>query len=269
MKPLARLLPLALWALGCSGPSQEAPTMTLERASEEVSFGTISSLGPHRLETSVIRRVLPASGAAEPLSETDEQIILAWQDWDNFQYQRLRDGTLVTDNLVVKGNFWERGPSGRKVRGGDPEPVRADLRLAWDVWGASLAPFLDDLVYERVEEGIIEGRAARRFKLDLKPAPTPSRSGLRPVSLSGHVWLDQATAVRLLAEVQGRWARSGDEGHVQEVVLYLVRSRIGEPQALRAPGVERRKSRRQGQPASPEAVPTGGPDPAIQPGTGG
>jgi hypothetical protein len=45
--------------------------------------------------------------------------------------------------------------------------------------------------------------------------------------LEGSLWLDEASAVRLMAEVKGRWHRVGQEEVVHEVELIFVRTDFG------------------------------------------
>ena len=47
-----------------------------------------------------------------------------------------------------------------------------------------------------------EGRRAEHYKLDMKEPPD-SAYKLIPTKLQGDVWVDELTAVRLLADVQG------------------------------------------------------------------
>lgn len=235
------LLCLLLSACG-RGSGDDAPPPTLEEVSEKVVFGSVASLGPHRLEADVVRRIFEPSGG---VTERDEHVVMAWQDWDNFMLRRLQDGQVVSASLVVKGNLWVRGPKGRMRQADDPEPHRAELRLVWNLWDEALEPFRDRIELTEQESGVIEGRPARSFAVSLKALEIPvPKAQVEPLELSGTVWLDQATAVRLLAEVRGAWRNLGGDDRRREVGLYLVRSRIGEDQGLKAPGGRAREARR-------------------------
>jgi len=225
---------------GCHPEVSQTPSLTLEQAAEKVNFGSEATLGSHRSEVSVIRRVRFSSGEVE---QTDQQAVLVWQDWDNFQFRRLQGGNVTCDNLVVGGLAWNRGPKGHRVRVPDAEPLRADLRVVWDAWTEALGPFSGRIALVRGEAGVIEGRPARPYGVTLGAQPGGgSRPSVEPLDLTGTVWLDEATAVRLLADVEGSWRRSGDAKRIQEVSFHLAISGIGQPQDLQAPRRGRRPS---------------------------
>ena len=239
------LLGLVLAVLaGCHRQEQapQDPPETLEQVSQKIGFGTVANLGPHRMEGSITRKVM----SNEFTSDHDTQLTIVWQDWDNFETRRVVDGEVQSHVLVVDARLWVRNSKGRMERQDDPEPYRGELRLLWNFWQEGLEPFHGRVEMEPLELGILEGRPAQRYGLKLAEAPEGWRSGVTPIDLSGSVWLDQATAVRLLVEDEGSWRVGGEDGLLRRMELRLVRSAIGAPQGLMTPRQSRkaRKARR-------------------------
>ena len=162
------------------------------------------------------------------LDERRERIVEPRHGARDFEIERRRNGRVVTHALVRGGTLFRAGKDGVLEPGGDPEPWRADLRLAWDPWSLALAPFRDRVHFTSEEEGIIDSRPARRYRLDLLPGGLDRPVGrIRPSLLEGLVWLDAATSVPLLGEAKGRWAVEGERGREHEVSLVMVRSDLG------------------------------------------
>ncbi len=215
-------LALALAPMGCE--PEVAPEQELVRASREVGFGDIASLGPHRLEATIQRTVI-VSGERRPGAQ--DQIQLVWQDWDNFQLARRRGGEIISQVLVEEGSAQVRKPDGTLAPAADVEPHRVELRMAWDVWSLGLSVFDGMMAFEHQGESQLEGRTASQYRV-LLAGDGPQRVG-RVVAdgLEGSLWLDEASAVRLMAEVKGRWHRVGQEEVVHEVELIFVRTDFG------------------------------------------
>ncbi len=182
-----------LWLLACSG---EAPPAVLTEASREVTFGTMQELGTHTLQASWTRRVGPAEGGGQ---ETAEAFLLRWQDPDHWELRRERQGRVQSHVIIWDAIAWVSGPKGLKRRG-DGELYRVQLASGWDPWQLVLAGFNDQLGLVRVGEEMVDGRKAWRHDLVLKP-PLPGRRAWTPTQVEGAVWLDEALAVRLGAEV--------------------------------------------------------------------
>ncbi len=225
----AAVLALLLGACDRSAPAEEV----LLEASESVSFGDIAGLGPHRLEASITRAKI-ISGQREVTGR--EQLKLVWRDWDNFSMERQRNGRAVSHVEVEEGVTLVEKADGSMRLADDPEPYRVELRMAWDVWGHNLSVFSDDMELEYLGDGLLDGRVARQYGVALKPdASSSAHSRTHPRSLEGSLWLDEATAVRLMAEVTGSWSGRRNAEIVDEISLILVRTDFGLPDPA-APG---------------------------------
>ena len=220
----AGLAVLAGLCLGVACEPGPAPERELVQASREVSFGDIANLGPHRLEAS-IHRALVANGAREELAQ--EQVQLVWRDWDNFQLARRRGGAIISQVLVDDGSARVRKADGRLVSASDVEPHRVELRMAWDVWKLGLSVFGGLMEFEHLSDGQLDGRTASHYVVSLAPEGERERGRVVADSLEGSLWIDEATAVRLMAEVQGSWHRVGQENVINEVRVILVRTDFG------------------------------------------
>jgi hypothetical protein len=215
----------AALALGSTACEQEPPPeQELAQAAEQVGFGDIANLGPHRLDASITRAVI-LDGERDERSQ--EQVQLVWRDWDNFQHARRRGGEIISQVIVEDGSARVRRADGSFEQASDVEPHRVELRMAWDVWGLGLSAFDESLQLDHLGEGILEGRSARQYQVGLVPDAGPGNGRVVPVSLEGNVWLDELTAVRLMAEVTGRWHHRNKPHRVNEVKVILVRTDFG------------------------------------------
>lgn len=256
---------VALAGAACAEPAE---IQQLAEASTEVSFEAVDGLGPHHLLGRVRTTAHPATGT--PFT-TDEVLEIRWQDWDNFEYRRSTNGELTTALVTSGGVTWQREGDERWEERPDAEPYRVELRHAWSLWDTALEPFRDQMAFTDKGEERMEGREVRRYGLSLgsSAAPTPAdappaeptgkaprRKRARPVApvqpraLEGDVWVDAATAVRLMADVRGEAEHRGVR---REIHLQLTRSEVGQDQPIAPPPADQRRARRQG---------TGGPDPA-------
>ncbi len=217
------MLGAGLW-LGCE-PEPEPEHQLLE-ASREVTFGDIANLGPHRLEAS-IRRAVVLDG--ERQSAGQDQVQLVWRDWDNFQLARRRGGSIISQVMVEDGSARVRQADGRLVAASDVEPHRVELRMAWDVWSLGLSVFEGRMQLEHAGAGQLDGREATQYRVSLAPPVEGGAGRIVTDSLEGSLWIDELTAVRLMAEVRGSWHRVGQEQLVNEVEVILVRTDFGLP----------------------------------------
>ncbi len=98
-----------------------------------------------------------------------------------------------------------------------------------------MAPFLSATRWE--PEGIeeIEGRPVQRYKLTLQEDKI-IKKGLHPVALSGNVWVDKATAVRLLADIR---CTLQNESFRKETQLKISRTKIGQALDISPPSKEK------------------------------
>ncbi len=247
-----RAIPLLLLTLSaCRGCGEEEvePTMTLPEAADEAIFASVEKLGAHRCMATFSRKDVRDGVAA---GGQEQAVDIAWRDWDRFKVTRLTNGEPSSEVIIVGGRPFARTMGGRWEEKEDAETYRVQLQSTWDTWDEALEPFGDRIALTEVGRELIEGRWSRRFAISLKPAPaaTGRRAAFTPRSLSGTVWLDELTAVRLLAEVEGVLT----QGNLQRTItLRLVRSDFGEDLGIRAPelgGANGRRPRQDGS-ASP------------------
>lgn len=214
----------------------DPPQVTLAEASEQVTFASTEALGPHRF-VSTWERTEFRSGSE--VSHHQEVTEIRWQDWDHFVYRRQVDDRSVEDVVVYHGQAWiARGEQWRSVD--DAEPYRTQLRMTWNTWEQVSAMFGDAL--SLTPEGVetIEERATRRYTVQLSESLSLERTGpqagnqLKPQKLDGSLWVDEATAVRLIGRLNGVLQRSN---YTQEHTLRLARTNIGASQDIQPPNL--------------------------------
>lgn len=235
---LALLLALILlFATACNrGPSAAE---ALAAASRRVSFGTLEQLGPHRMQATVSRS---DAGSAELDTETLE---LDWGDLDNFQVRRIRNGRVRSELRVLRGEAWVRVGTSPFNHYDDAELYRVELASTWNIFDQALSPFEGRVQLLDGQEAVVEGRPAMRYTVALAPeVPDAAKRGHTPRALSGAVVLDQATAMRLSAQVEGSYLENGRADRVREVRLELARSELGLLPAIEAPQRERKGGKR-------------------------
>ena len=227
--------------MGCS-ERPVLPEPTLAEVSQEVRFQSVDSLGPHSYVATTIRTDL-RDGVV--VSEVQEVFEIQWQGWDDFEMRRSVDGDVASSVRVAGGRAWvlRNGEWQKRL---DAEPYRQELRLSWSGWDQSLGGFDERVDYTEPQDGVVEGRPARRYVVGLLPPrgqrsepsdassekdeDAPLESG--PTALSGFVWVDQHTAVRLVADVQGELVQDSVTRRIQ---LKLARSAFGQDQGISAP----------------------------------
>lgn len=196
------MVPYLLLLTACSGGGADAPSLVA--ASRDVTFGSLGALGSFVLEARVQRDRTTESGT----TSTVEAFQLSWKDVDHFEVVETRDGRPGTRTLVVGGRAWFATGAGPLLPQRDAEPYRAQLAQTWDPWTAALEPFGERMVYTETDREPVEGRPTIVYTVSLAPLEKPVKRAWEPVALDGRVWVDEATAVRLLADVRGE-ARSG------------------------------------------------------------
>jgi len=237
----ARMLPVLLVLSACRGGSPAEPDPLLV-ASESVTFESVTRLGPHRMES-----VLTWDRGEGRGGRTTEILELLWGDWDNFQVRRLRGDRLASEIRVVQGVAYSRSGKGRFREASDAELYRVQLAGTWSYWDRALEPFRGRLrsSYDQKEE--MEGREARRFVIALTHSQEESRHTHQPRTLVGQVLLDESTAVRLKARLEGTYLESGDKERPVQVSLELQRADFGAfpdlapPPRSRSPRFEERR----------------------------
>lgn len=215
--------------VACDPPEPPAPQMSLPEASEQVTFASIEGIGPHHFLASITRTDTFDSGEEET---HDEVIDLAWESFDDFRYKRVVDGRVVSEVVVYQGQAYLR-QGDAWARRQDAEPYRVQLQTTWNAWEQALEMFRDRIDLHETGLDIIEGRRAERYKVKLAGGPIAStRRAFEPLKLKGTLWIDEETAVRLVAEVEGS---ARQRSMVRRIVLRLSRSAIGEQQDVSAP----------------------------------
>jgi hypothetical protein len=279
VRPVARwAICSVIWGVGCGASNPSEPT--LGDASREVQFESVDRLGPHRYLASIRHRASRPDGGVD---RTDEAVEIRWQDWDTFEFRRVVDAELQSAVVTVDGRPWSLRSKGRWELREDAEPYRLDLRQSWNAWDQALEPFKDRILLEEEGAELFEGRAVRRYAVRLAPEPedanAPRGKGKRRrklhepaetttlVSLSGRVWVDEGTAVRLQADVTGELEH---RGRTRTVELQLTRSGIGLAQDIQPPKGASKRMRPASLPEpdptndtpTPEPSPAGSPTPA-------
>lgn len=249
MKVGLKRVGLCLLLQGCTPATPEGPDLGV--VSTQVQFESVDRLGPHVFVGRVRRSVARAEGVPE---RTDEAVEIRWQDWDNFEYRRVAEGQLQSAVITVDARAWALRSRGRWEPREDAEPYRVDLRHSWNAWDDALEPFKDRLAL--VEEGteLYEGRPVRRYRVTLRPeepeaAPSKAKRKRKLhvpahtdklLALDGFVWVDEGTAVRVNAEVNGEWEQ---DGRLRTVQLQVNRSGLGKDPGIAPPKGAQRRAR--------------------------
>jgi hypothetical protein len=193
---------IAALLVGCSGAPVEVVAVTPEAASEQVTFGTLQDLGAFTFQytTRDERKVSTGSTVRETAAS------LKWKDRDTWEYTTVNDGIPATHWLISGARAWQSLSGAPLVSKGDPEPLRAQLALGWDPWEDVVAMTAGRIVYGPGTEETVDGRPAVRHDLSLGPGPATRGKhiigqALSPTSLTGQVWIDKETSVRLLADL--------------------------------------------------------------------
>ena len=131
---------------------------------------------------------------------------------------------VIKQELVIDDRPWQsNGKTWRE--GDDPESYRNQLKLSWDIWGRVYRSFSTNAKWTEEAVEALGNRSVQRYSVTYIPPESQPAYGLIPVSLSAIVWVDQATAVRLLGEMT---AVRENEGYQQTQVLRLERDPSGE-----------------------------------------
>ena len=142
------------WAACSSGPPSPESDELL-RASESATFGNVTRLGPHVFEARLTRESMFDG------QKTEEKVVVAWGDWDNFQLQRYRNDRLRAENRVLRGKAYAKSGKGRFRAAKDAELYRIEMRHSASFWGRALEPFRGRVHAQREESALINGRRLR------------------------------------------------------------------------------------------------------------
>lgn len=197
-------------------PNDVVPTVTRYEVPPANSAGTLRSLGPHLWEATYDRR-----GDEQGIQPSRDSVAqLVWADLDTYQYLQIDRGEVVHDEIRIGRDVYRRHAADEPYASGKGIPGDSMiLHRTLGVWDQAIAPFGEQLAYERVEDGTVEGRAVRVYRLRLVPVAaldgsiplSPDRAATMmgivttPVSLEGAIYVDMETGNRLLAEIEGRF----------------------------------------------------------------
>lgn len=148
---------------------------------------------------------------------------------------RGRDGLRAEELRVWDNLAWHaagRAPFSSK---GDGEPFRATLASSWDPWHETLGNFSSSIAFREVGTEQVEGRTAAVYTLE--PIPNaPSRKSAQFMGVEGQVWIDQATAARIVGDVTLRTKHHERERTVS--LRFSVTEIGGNPGVEPPPGIE-------------------------------
>jgi hypothetical protein len=163
-----------------------------------------------------------------------------WADLDTYQFLQIDSGEVVHDEIRIGRSIYRRYADDEPylLKSGVPGDSMI-LHRTLNMWQQAVAPFAEQLAYERGEDGTVEGRAVRVYRLRLVPVPTvsgaepvsPDRAATMmgivttPLSLEGTIYVDIETGNRILAELEGRFVprASVGGGDLSEEVLVTYR----------------------------------------------
>ena len=221
---------MTLLTLHCGGSEDDVPT--LDVVADQITFKSVETLGAHHMLATIRQDTQWGDGGTETHEESVE---LAWNNWDNFHLRRVVRGATVAETIVVEGQSYHRGKGPGWQEEVDAEPARMRVRTSWNVWDTAMDVFASRVTLTESERSVVDGRPATRFKVDLSPLPPNTRvntSAMSPQAISGEVWLDEKTAVRLASDVD---ATVTQKGMSRTTVLHLRRGSIGQEQTIQAP----------------------------------
>jgi hypothetical protein len=219
---LIGLVAATLLLPGCGG-SADTQAPSLAKATDDATFASLVGVGSHHLQASV-KRVDRARGSERVSAETME---LRWKDPDHWSFVTTRAGKPQSQVVVWDGEAWSGRGGGALERRRDAEPYRVQLQTLWDPWKWGLDNLGDRIQLEPADIEVVEGRRAQRFNLTLPPAPPKPPRGWSPSRVSGSIWVDEATAVRLKGDVV--LTLTSGESTREITLLFLVRDIGADP----------------------------------------
>jgi|GEM_PF-2254806 len=200
---------------------------------QQATVETWKSLGPHTTRAVTLTKQWLADG---PTQESDLTVEIRWQDDETFAWRRVRDGKIRQEIVLAEGAGWKRTGKRPFQLVNSPDAYLRSLSENWSVWGEAIGPFLGRATVSQDGEGIVEGRPAWKYQLSLTPLdqePVATRTALK--SLSGSLWVDKATAIRLAADIRGSWTTFGRQPLHHEMSFKLERTAFGEHQGVAPP----------------------------------
>lgn len=223
-----------LFLLACSAePIPVVEAVALPVVAKRTTFATMMAFGSFRLDARTTTTTHTFSGD----EKQEESYSLRWNDASAWQTVRGRDGIRVEELRVWDNLAWHATGSGPFVNKGDGEPFRAALAGAWDPWHDAVGNFSNSIGFREVGTEQVEGRAATVYTLE-PILNVPSRKSAQFLGVEGQVWIDQATAARIVGDVTLRTKHHERERTVS--LRFSVTEIGGTPGVEPPPGVEMR-----------------------------
>ena len=219
--------PILLATACSSAPPAVEPVLERAIVASRTTFGTMTSMGPFRLDARTSTTTRSESGE----KHEDESYSLRWQDESRWQVIRRRDGERTEELRVWDNRAWRAGGNGALLLRGDAEPYRASLAVNWDPWASAIGSWNQSVGFRLEATEQVEGRTALVYSLE-PLAGAPSRKGNELVSVEGKVWIDETTAARLVGDVKLVTIRHGRE---QSVELRFSVTEVGGDPGVEAP----------------------------------
>ena len=200
---------------------------------EQATSETWKSLGPHTTRAVTLTKRWLTDG---PPEESDLTVEIRWQDDQTFVWRRVRDGKIRQEILLSEGAGWKRSGKRPFQLVNTPDTYLRSLSENWSVWREAMGPFLGRVTMSQDGDGIVEGRPSWKYLLSLTPQeqePISTRTELK--TLSGTLWIDKATAIRLAADIRGSWTTFGRQPLHHEMSFKLERTAFAEQQGVVPP----------------------------------
>lgn len=183
-----------LLLLACSAePAPVVEDVALPIVAQRTTFATMMSLGSFRLDS----RTTTTTGTGQ---KQEESYSLRWRDASAWQVIRGRDGQRFDELRVWDNQAWRASEDGALVSRGDGEPFRSALAANWDPWHDAVGTWSDYIGFREVGTEQVEGRVAIVYTLE-PIARTAGRKSAQFIGVEGKVWIDQATAARIVGDV--------------------------------------------------------------------
>ena len=200
---------VGLLIAGCSGTAAPTPeAVTPERASEQVTFGTLQDIGAFTFEYST-RDARTASGTTTVREAAGS---LKWKDRDHWEYTTVLDGAPATRWLVADARAYQALSGGPLRLKGDPEPLREQLALGWDPWDDVVAITGGRITYGPGVPETLDGRDAMRHTL--------AQAGWQAlIAKSGRMF--DGLAREFLLALHERRGAGGGGAHVEHLIARL------------------------------------------------
>jgi hypothetical protein len=227
----------AILLLACDPPPVEVDApQSAPIVAQKTTLATVAGLGSHQLEARTTTRTTRDDG--DPVEE-EEAFTLRWTDEDHWQVVRKRGTRILEDVRVWDGQAYRSVAPGRWDQRGDAEPYRASLSVSWDPWVRAFGESANAIGFVAAGKEDIEGRTALVYTLQPLTSPDGAPRSRALATAEGKVWIDEATAARLVGDAH---LVVQDRGLTRDIRLRFSLSGIGrdsgaEPPPTAAPAV--------------------------------